>query len=373
MEMTPRFLTALTASCVLAAAAGGYFAVRQNAAPAAVPLASSFSPVEILTDEPSSPPKQAQEVAGSSAVKEPTENLKAEVRKSVSSPARAVAPKVSSDAEKPISPRRSTTSRQLETVLVQSAGIEPDTTIPPQRSDVSATSPRVDGHSADTANTTRSGETGPAADDLSTQAQLPPSGMPPTSGEPSRGIADGSPLVPQAELEQVTVPRDSVVGVQFETTVSSETAALEDTVEARVTREVRAGGRVAIPAGSRMLGTVTLVDRGGRFKERARIAVRFHTLVLPDGTRESAPTDTIFREGSSPTNESAAKVGGAAVGGAILGAILGGGRGAAIGGSIGAAGGTAAVMAGERNAAILAAGATVTVRLQAPVTVTLDR
>jgi len=122
-----------------------------------------------------------------------------------------------------------------------------------------------------------------------------------------------------------------------------------------------------------MLGSVTLVDRGGRFKERARVAVRFHTLVLPDGTSVSAPTDTIFREGTSPAGESAAKVGGAAVGGAILGAMLGGGRGAAIGGSIGAAGGTAAVVAGQRNAAILAAGATVTVRLQAPVAVVLDK
>jgi hypothetical protein len=188
------------------------------------------------------------------------------------------------------------------------------------------------------------------------------------SADPGR---DAGAVVPevQDELLDLTIPRDSVVGIQFQTTVSSETASLEDAVEARVTRDVRAGGRVAIPAGTRMVGTVTVVDRGGRFKERARIGVRFHTLVLADGTRLGAPTDTIFREGSSPASESAAKVGGAAVGGAILGAILGGGRGAAIGGSLGAAGGTAAVMAGERNAAVLGAGATVTVRLQAAVRV----
>ena len=46
-----------------------------------------------------------------------------------------------------------------------------------------------------------------------------------------------------------------------------------------------------------------------------------------------------LREGESPTQASAAKIGGAAIGGAILGAILGGGKGAAIGGAIGAAAG----------------------------------
>jgi outer membrane lipoprotein SlyB len=66
-------------------------------------------------------------------------------------------------------------------------------------------------------------------------------------------------------------------------------------------------------------------------------------------------------------------VGGAAVGGAILGAILGGGKGAAIGGSVGAAGGTAAVMAGGRNPAVLTSGTSLTVRLNQPVTIVVER
>jgi outer membrane lipoprotein SlyB len=108
-------------------------------------------------------------------------------------------------------------------------------------------------------------------------------------------------------------------------------------------------------------------------KTAARIGVRFHTLVLADNTRMPVHTEAIYREGKSPGNESAAKVGGAAVGGAILGAILGGGKGAAIGGSIGAAGGTAAAMAGGRNPATLASGTSLTVRLSQPVTVVVER
>jgi type IV secretory pathway VirB10-like protein len=144
-------------------------------------------------------------------------------------------------------------------------------------------------------------------------------------------------------------------------------------VEARVTRDVRVGSNIAIPSGSRVLGSVIQVERGGKMKTAARIGVRFHTLVLPDGTRMSMHTEAIYREGQSPGKESAAKVGGAAVGGAILGAIIGGGKGAAIGGSVGAAGGTAAVMAGGRNPAVLASGTSLTVRLSQPVTIVVER
>jgi hypothetical protein len=164
-----------------------------------------------------------------------------------------------------------------------------------------------------------------------------------------------------------------VVGLQIENNVTSETARIEDRVDARVTRDVRAGGLVAIPAGTRVQGSVTMVERGGKVKERARLGVRFHTLVMADGTRVPIQTETILREGESPAGESAAKIGGAAVGGAIIGAILGGGKGAAIGGSVGAAGGTTAVMAGGRNPATLNAGSTVTARLSAPATVTVEK
>jgi hypothetical protein len=178
---------------------------------------------------------------------------------------------------------------------------------------------------------------------------------------------------PAPQFLEVTVPPDSVVGLQFDTSLSSDSARIEDRVVAHVTRDVRADGRIAIPAGSKVIGAVSLVDRGGRVKEQARLGVRFHTIILADGTELPLQTETIYREGESPANASAAKVGGGAIGGAILGAILGGGKGAAIGGAIGAAGGSAAVMAGGRKAAQIAAGSPVTVKVLSPVTVTVER
>ena len=181
------------------------------------------------------------------------------------------------------------------------------------------------------------------------------------------------PPVPERIFEDLEISADSVLGLQIDTAVTSEEAQIEDRVEARVTRDVTVGGDVAIPAGSRVTGSVTLVEKGGKVKERARLGIRFHTLVLADGSSVALSTETLYRDGESPTGESTAKIGGAAVGGAILGAIFGGGKGATIGGAVGAGAGTAAALAGDRNAATLPAGSTVTVRILSPVTVTIEK
>ena len=179
-----------------------------------------------------------------------------------------------------------------------------------------------------------------------------------------------APSAPQ--FVELVVPAESVLGLQMETTVSSETAQLEDEVIAHVSRDVRVGDRVAIPSGAKAYGHVTLVERGGRLRERARLGIRFTSAVLADGTRIPLETDTIYREGDSPANESAAKIGGGAIGGAIIGGILGGAKGAMIGGSVGAGAGTAAVYTGGRNAATFTSGTPVTVRLIEPADVTVE-
>lgn len=192
----------------------------------------------------------------------------------------------------------------------------------------------------------------------------------PATADPSR---TEPPPAPTGIFDELVIPSSSVIGLRIETPVSSERARLEDRIEARVLRDVPVDGRTALSAGARAVGAVTLVERGGKVKERARLGVRFHTLVLADGTELPMRTETILREGDSPSGESVRKIGGAAVGGAILGAILGGKKGAIVGGATGAAGGSAVVMAGDRNAATLPVGAVLTVRLAAPLTVEVER
>jgi hypothetical protein len=173
--------------------------------------------------------------------------------------------------------------------------------------------------------------------------------------------------------EELTVKQDAVVGIKIDQTVSSETAHVEDRVTAKVTRDVTVDGRTAIAAGTKLEGVVSVVERGGKFRERAKVGVRFTTLILADGLRVPIQTEAILREGESPTPEAGAKIGASAVAGAIVGGLIGGKRGAVMGSTAGAAGGTAVVAAGGRNEAIIPGGSPLTVRLTAPVTVTIER
>ena len=219
----------------------------------------------------------------------------------------------------------------------------------------------------------------PAAVDRQVPAprvEVEPAPVPPREPAVTRHVEPEPERVPEPpalQFVELVVPSDAVVGLQVETSLTSERARVEDEVVARVTRDVRVSDRVAIPAGSRAEGEVTLVERGGRMRDRARLGIRFTSIVLADGTRVPLETDTIYREGDSPGGESAAKIGGGAIGGAIIGGIFGGAKGAAIGGSVGAGAGSAAVLAGGRNPATLPTGTPVTVRLVKPTTVTVEK
>jgi hypothetical protein len=226
------------------------------------------------------------------------------------------------------------------------------------------------------------------------ETERPPAvaAVPPVSSSPPVEIAPIAPAVitppaPSFDLQpepapveatgpqyhELVVAAGSVVGLQVESSLSSETAEVEDPVMARVTRDVKVGDHLAIPAGAKARGEVTLVEKGGKVRERARLGVRFTSLVLADGTQVPISTETIFREGDAPGRESATKIGGGAIGGAIIGGILGGAKGAAIGGAIGGGAGSAAVIAGGRNPATLSSGAPVTIRLDEPATVTIQK
>jgi hypothetical protein len=177
----------------------------------------------------------------------------------------------------------------------------------------------------------------------------------------------------RVEFEELTVARHSVIGIRLDAPVSTRTARVEDRVTATVSRDVTVAGRTAIPAGVRLEGAVVLVERGGRFKTRPRVGLKFDRMILADGTRVDIKTDTIYREGDSPSPDATAKVGTGAVAGAILGAVIGGKKGAVIGTAAGAAGGVATVMRGDAGEASLAGGAPLTVRLTEDVAVMVNR
>ena len=343
MPFKPLVLGALAAACVTAAAAGGaYVAVRQNRV------------------EPPAVTSQAAAPVGTTSTPAPVTETEGIVTPPASAPgAVAEAPDPAPAPER--TPKKDTPARQVPPPPAsRSVDARPATT--------PATSSRRDtplddaGRRADA----NAASSSPAGRDVASPAPV-------SEVSPAPARAPEPAPAPEPRYVEVVVPASAVIGLQVDRSLSSETARVEDRLEARVTRDVMAEGQRAIPAGSRMLGSVVLVDRGGKMKDAARLGVRFHTLVLADGTELPLRTETIYRDGDSPGNESSRKVGGAAVGGAILGAILGGGKGAVLGGAAGAAGGTAAVMAGGRNPATLPAGTVVTARVSGPVAVQVEK
>lgn len=335
MEFNKLVFAGLSVGCLAAAAGGSYLAVRQNQS------ASALAPSSELRRDAAEPAAAAKPVTESEGVITPE-----------ASKGEAAQP---SEAARPASrivtaPNRPSTRADRRPATVTTRSGQATETKVATNTPVATASPSTSGSMWET------------------RPSVQPSTPEYKEAEPA-----APPPPPAPEYVDLTVPSDAVLGLQIERTVSSELARVEDKVEARVTRDVRVSDRIAIPAGSTVRGSVTEVDRGGRMKGKARLAIRFHTIVLADGTQVALKTDPVVREGQSPGGESAAKVGGAAIGGAILGAILGGGKGAAIGAATGAAGGTAAAMTNDRNPATLAAGTTVTVRMQAPVTVTVQK
>ena len=340
---------ALALACIAAAAGGGYLASRQNAVPAPV-AASSPAPAPALT--PERPVQETEAVVGDTAAKP------------IATPTPAPAQTPTASGRTPVA------AKHAEAAPRAGAAARASTR------DSRSASPSARQEPAPTPTLSSSWPSSASAQPPATPVPATPAENPAPAVRPAESAAQEAPRAPeppQKTFEELVVSADSVIGLQTENRITSETARVEDRVEARVTRDVKVGDRVAIPAGAKAIGTVTQVERGGKFKERARLGIRFHTLVLADGTRIPMSTETIYRDGDSPANSSAAKIGGGAVGGAILGAILGGAKGAAIGATAGAGGGAATVMAGDRSAVVLAPGTPMTVRILTPVTVTTER
>jgi len=350
MEFNKLVFAGLSVGCLAAAAGGSYLAVRQNQAPVASERATDTPASLASPGSPASPAVTESEGVITPDVTKPAPSIAEPVSPSRPAPRVVNRQTRQADARSSERPSRSTPA---------DVGDASVSSRPGQATEPAAPSAAANGGTM--------WETRPSVTPSTPEYRDPD---PPALSERPRE-SNGPPPAP--EYVDLTVPSDAVLGLQIERTVTSELARIEDRVEARVTRDVRVADRIAIPAGSTVRGSVTEVDRGGRVKGKSRLAIRFHTIVLADGSQLALKTDPVVREGQSPGGESAAKVGGAAIGGAILGAILGGGKGAAIGGAVGAAGGTAAAMSNDRNPATLSAGTTVTVRMQAPVTVTVQK
>jgi type IV secretion system protein VirB10 len=186
---------------------------------------------------------------------------------------------------------------------------------------------------------------------------------------------------------EFTVETGAKVPLSLINSISTRHSAEGDRVYLETVFPVLSNGRIVIPVGSYVAGTVTQIKKPGRVKGRGELYVRFDSLTLPNGvTRDfhgrigamdgNTPNELDRAEGKvrSEGNKAgdARTVGEAAAAGASIGTIAGGaagsyGMGAGIGAGVGAAAGMIGVLASRGPDAVLARGSTLEMVLDRPI------
>jgi hypothetical protein len=205
----------------------------------------------------------------------------------------------------------------------------------------------------------------------SANASAPPSAADTPAAAAAAPSAAPAPAAPAPiEYREVTIPAGTVLPVELQSTVASDTSRVEDPVRARLRRAIVIDGATVLPVGSSLGGTVTEARRSARVKGRARVGFRF-TSIEPTGGdgRLRIRTSVVAREAQATKNKDAAKIGIPAAGGAIIGGIVGGGDGAAKGAAIGGAAGTGVVLSTRGKEIRFGPGADFSVKLLEPLTV----
>lgn len=171
------------------------------------------------------------------------------------------------------------------------------------------------------------------------------------------------------KYREVTLPAGTVLPVDLQTAVGSDTSRVEQPVNGRLRRAVMAHGVEVLPAGTTVSGHVTAAQRPGKVKGRGLIAMRFTQLDTPGEGRTAISTATVSRLAPATKEKDALKVLAPATAGAVIGRIAGGKGGAAKGAVIGGGAGAGYVLSTRGKDVRLGPGANLAVRLTAPVTI----
>jgi hypothetical protein len=171
----------------------------------------------------------------------------------------------------------------------------------------------------------------------------------------------------------ITIPAGTILRLRVNRGFGSDISRVEDPVPATLARSIVIGGQTVLPAGSSASGYVVEAARPGKVKGRGRVAVRF-TRITPASESASYNMQTRSWVAVAPATKrkDALTIGIPAAGGAAIGALVDGKKGAGIGAAVGGGAGTAAVLTTRGKEVRVGRGATLAVRLSAPLTIRLD-
>lgn len=130
------------------------------------------------------------------------------------------------------------------------------------------------------------------------------------------GANSGSNAAPAVQVPKVvTLAQGTVLDVTLEQAISSKDAQRGEAFDAKLGRDVQTDGGVAIPAGSRVHGTIMAAAPGGRANAPASLVLALSDVELA-GANYPVRTSTVTRKGQVDTRSQAE---GAAAGGFIGG------------------------------------------------------
>ena len=132
----------------------------------------------------------------------------------------------------------------------------------------------------------------------------------------------------------VVVPAGTTITVRTQQALSSNKSQTGDAFLATTDSPISVDGKTAIPAGSRVHGTVVEAKAKGKVKGEARLHLALTSVTIKGVDYPIETTMSGFSEKGKGKRTAATTGGGAALG-AIIGGIAGGGKGAAIGAAVG--------------------------------------
>jgi hypothetical protein len=198
-----------------------------------------------------------------------------------------------------------------------------------------------------------------------------PASPPPARPEPEHATPPPPPAEPAPN--RVTLNPGMLLPVRLIDGLSSERNLAGDTFTGTLDKELVVDGFVIAERGARVDGRVASVDRAGKVKGVAAMAIELTRIHTSDGQTVNILTDTFERRAEASRQTDAAKVGGGAAIGAIIGAIAGGGKGAAIGAGVGGGAGAGDVLLTRGKPITFPSEMRLSFRLRAPVTITERR
>ena len=194
---------------------------------------------------------------------------------------------------------------------------------------------------------------------------------------PSASVLNGSTTARDLAIERaaqrVTIPAGTVLRLRMNRGFGSDISRVEDPVSATLARSVVVGRRTVLPAGSLASGYVVEATRPGKVKGRGRVGVRF-TRVTPadESVHYDMRTQSWVAIAPATKKKDTLTIALPAAGGAGVGALIDGKKGAAIGAAVGGGAGTAAVLTTRGKDVRIGRGATLSVRLAVPLTITVE-